>query len=114
MRVDIQFKNEILSLQSPPSNFKELVRVVKDQFVPNLQESAEIQYFEEIKKEWSQLDENLYKSLIETPQNFDRIKIRISDQISEDSFSLILNNKDEETPDFDNYQEKISESKFIF
>ncbi len=114
MRIDIQFKNETFSLQSSPSNFKELVQIIKDMFVPNLRETTEIQYFEEIKKEWGQLDGNLYKSLIETTQNLDRIKLRMIDQISEDSFSLILNNKDYETPDFDNYQEKAPESKFIF
>jgi len=114
MKIDIQFKNEAFSLSSSPSSFKELVRVIKDMFVSNLRESLEIQYLEENKKEWNQLDEKLYKNLIETPQQVDRIKLRIVEQISEDSFSLILNSKEYENNEFDHCQEKLLESKLIY
>ncbi len=112
MKIDIQFKNEAKTLSYSPSNFRELVRVIKDMFLSKLRESLEIQYYEEMAKEWSPLDERLYKSLIETPKNIDRIKLRILDQISEDSsYSLIINSKDYE---FENNQEKILNSMFTY
>ena len=113
MKIDIQFKNEDFSLSSSPSSFKELVRLIKDMFVSNLRESLEIQY-QEGSKEWSQLDESRYKSMIEAPQQIDRIKLRIVEQIPDDSFSLILNSRVHENSELDIYQEKILERKFNY
>ena len=107
MKININFKGRTLIISDDSLTLKGLITAIQKEITDELPEVWKISFYDENTKDWSLLDETIYKKLIEADKGKGELQLKIADKSLEDSFTIISNHREREISEVDISREKI-------